>query len=154
MQAQDLRLFQAALGLTEPWEVASVEFDAAQKRLDLRIDFAKGARFACPECGRADCRVHDTEEKTWRHLDFFQHQAYLTARVPWVICPEHKTRLVQVPWARERSGFTLLFEARPYSREAGATIIEVRWEGALADIPDPGGQQGRHPLRQLDVHRS
>jgi len=75
MQAQDLRLFQAALGLTEPWQVASVEFDRAAKRLDLRIDFAKGARFACPECGRADCPVHDTEEKTWRHLDFFQQCA-------------------------------------------------------------------------------
>ena len=111
MQAQDLRLFQAALGLTEPWRVVSVEFDPVGKRLDLRIDFARGARFACPQCGREDCPVHDTEEKTWRHLDFFQHQAYLTARVPRVVCPEHKTDLVEVPWARERSGFTLLFEA-------------------------------------------
>jgi transposase len=111
MQAQDLRLFQAALGLSEPWQVVSVEFDPAAKRLDLRIDFEKGSRFACPECGREGCPVHDTEEKTWRHLDFFQHQAYLTARVPRVVCPEHKTHLVEVPWARERSGFTLLFEA-------------------------------------------
>ena len=111
MQAQDVRLFQAALGLGEPWQVVSVEFDPAAKRLDLRIDFEKGARFACPECGREGCPVHDTEEKTWRHLDFFQHQAYLTARVPRVVCPEHKTHLVEVPWARERSGFTLLFEA-------------------------------------------
>ncbi len=38
MQAQDLALFKAALGLTEPWQVASVEFDRATKRLDLRID--------------------------------------------------------------------------------------------------------------------
>ena len=111
MQAQDLGLFQAALGLTEPWEVVSVEFDPARKRLDLRIDFARGARFLCPECGTAGCPVHDTEEKTWRHLDFFQHQAYLTARVPRVVCPEHKTRVVEVPWARPLSGFTLLFEA-------------------------------------------
>jgi len=111
MQAQDVRLFQAALGLSEPWRVVGVEFDPAGKRLDLRIDFEKGSRFVCPECGRAGCPVHDTEEKTWRHLDFFQHQAYLTARVPRVLCPEHKVRLVEVPWARERSGFTLLFEA-------------------------------------------
>jgi transposase len=55
--------------------------------------------------------VHDTEEKTWRHLDFFQHQAYLTARVPRVRCREHNVKQVQVPWVRERSGFTLLFEA-------------------------------------------
>lgn len=111
MQAQDLLLFQAALGLSDPWQVVSVEFDAEAKRLDLRVDFAKGARFPCPECDRSGLKVHDTEEKTWRHLDFFEHQAYLTARVPRVECPEHKVRLVAVPWARPRSGFTLLFEA-------------------------------------------
>jgi transposase len=107
----DLDLFSAALGLEEPWRVVDVQFDAERRRLDLRIDFAKGARFRCPECGVAGCKVHDTEEKTWRHLSFFQHEAYLTARVPRVICPEHDVRQVEVPWARERSGFTLLFEA-------------------------------------------
>lgn len=111
MQAQDLLLFQAALGLSDPWQVTSVEFDTEAKRLDLRVDFPKGSRFACPRCDRAGCAVKDTEEKTWRHLDFFQHQAYLTARVPRVECPEHNVRLVAVPWARPRSGFTLLFEA-------------------------------------------
>ena len=55
--------------------------------------------------------MHDTESHTWRHLNFFEHEAYLTARVPRVICPEHGTRQVKVPWARERSDFTLLFEA-------------------------------------------
>jgi transposase len=107
----DSELFQRALGLEEPWQVVDVRFDAEQRRLDLRIDFPKGARFRCPECGRAGCKVHDTEEKTWRHLDFFQHQAYLSARVPRVDCPEHGVRQVTLPWARERSGFTLLFEA-------------------------------------------
>jgi transposase len=111
MQAQDLALFKAALGLTEPWQVTSVEFDPATKRLDLRIDFPKGSVFCCPECDVAGLKAYDTEEKCWRHLDFFQHQAYLTARVPRVECPEHKVRQVALPWARERSGFTLLFEA-------------------------------------------
>jgi len=107
----DLNLFQRALGLVEPWEVVEEKFDAEQKRLDLRIDFAKGSKFACPECGREGCPVHDTESHTWRHLNFFEHEAYLTARVPRVICPEHGTKQVKVPWARERSDFTLLFEA-------------------------------------------
>ncbi|MDQ2758982.1 MAG: ISL3 family transposase [Actinomycetota bacterium] len=111
MQAQDLSLFQAALGLSEPWRVTSVEFDVETKRLDLRVDFPRGATFCCPECDRSGLKAHDTEEKRWRHLDFFQHQAFLSARVPRVRCPEHKVRLVAVPWARERSGFTLLFEA-------------------------------------------
>jgi transposase len=107
----DLDLFQQALGLEEPWEVVDVKFDAARRRLDLWVDFRKGARFACPECGAAGCKVHDTESHTWRHLNFFEHEAYLTARVPRVVCSEHGTRQVQVPWARGRSDFTLLFEA-------------------------------------------
>ena len=107
----DLELFQQALGLEEPWKVVEVQFDAERRRLDLRVDFRKGARFACPECGAPGCKVHDTEPHTWRHLNFFQHEAYLTARVPRVSCPEHGTRQVQVPWARGRSDFTLLFKA-------------------------------------------
>jgi hypothetical protein len=46
MQAQDLLLFQAALGLSDPWRVTSVEFDPGAKRLDLRVDFAKARRSA------------------------------------------------------------------------------------------------------------
>jgi transposase len=107
----DLDLFSAALGLVEPWVVVDVRFDLERRRLDLRIDFAKGARFQCPECGAAGCKVHDTEAHTWRHLNFFEHEAYLSARVPRVICLEHGVRQVLVPWARERSDFTLLFEA-------------------------------------------
>jgi transposase len=107
----DLDLFQRALGLEEPWEVVDVKFDAERRRLDLRIDFPKGSRFGCPECGAAGCKVHDTEPHTWRHMNFFQHEAYLTARVPRVICAEHGVKQVRVPWARERSDFTLLFEA-------------------------------------------
>jgi transposase len=49
--------------------------------------------------------------KTSRHLDFFQHQAYLTARVVRTKCDDCGVRLVNVPWARPGSGFTLLFEA-------------------------------------------
>ena len=104
-------LFQAALGLTGPWQVTRTEFDAEARRLDLYLDFPKGARFACPEGDQPACPVHDSEPKIWRHLDFFQHQAYLHARVPRVTCPTHGTRQVALAWARPGSGFTLLFEA-------------------------------------------
>jgi len=111
MQAQDLLLFQAALGLTDPWQVTSVVFDRDAKRLDLRVDFSKGATFCCPECGLEGLKAYDSSEKTWRHMDFFQHQTYLSARVPRVRCAEHGVRQVALPWARPQSGFTLLFEA-------------------------------------------
>ena len=104
------QLFTLALGLVPPWMVDEVRFTAEEKRLDLHVNFPKGSRFPCPVCGQ-DCPVYDTQEKVWRHLDFFQHAAYLHARVPRVQCPEHGVHLVSVPWAREGSGFTLLFEA-------------------------------------------
>jgi transposase len=103
-------LFQLALGLTPPWEVERLDFDPDRHRLDIHIGFPRGARFPCPE-GEVDCPVHDTTEKEWRHLNFFQHEAYLHARVPRIRCKEHGVRQVSVPWAREGSGFTLLFEA-------------------------------------------
>jgi len=47
---------------------------------------------------------------TWRHLNFFQHHAYITADVPRTDCPDCGVKRIQVPWAREGSHFTLLFE--------------------------------------------
>ncbi len=108
---RDTDLFQLALGLVSPWQVGAAKFDADAKRLDIEIDFKRGGRFLCPDCASADCPVHDTTPKTWRHLDFFQHQAFLTARVPRITCPRCGVRQVNVPWARPGSGFTLLFEA-------------------------------------------
>ena len=110
-QMRDTDLFQAALGLGTPWSVSGSRFDAVARRLDIEIAFAKGARFACPTCGAAGCPAYDTEQLTWRHLSFFQHEAYLTARVPRVSCQACGIRQVSVPWARAGSGCTLLFEA-------------------------------------------
>lgn len=103
-------LFTLALGLKDPWAVQRADFDPVQRQLDLSVDFPRGSRLGCPQCGSL-CPVHDTVDKTWRHLDFFQHQAFLHARVPRVQCPTHGTLLIEVPWARSGSGFTLLFEA-------------------------------------------
>jgi transposase len=108
---RDTSLLQQALGLTPPWTVSRADFDPTAHRLDIQIDFAPGSRFACPACGVAGCPAYDTERKTWRHLNFFQHQAYLTARVPRIRCDVCGIKTATVPWARPDSGFTLLFEA-------------------------------------------
>jgi len=108
---KDTDLFQLALGLSSPWTVTRSTFDADDGRLDLYVDFPRGSRFACPQCGGPGCAVHDTSDETWRHLDFFQHRALLHARVPRVACPDCGVRKAAVPWARAGSGFTLLFEA-------------------------------------------
>ena len=107
---RDIDLFQLALGLSSPWSVRRCEFDAEGKRLDIHIDFPRGSRFVCSGCGEGGRPAHDTKEETWRHLDFFQHKAFLHARVPRADCPACGVLKVNVPWARAGSGFTLLFE--------------------------------------------
>ena len=98
---------------------------------------------------------------SWRHLNFFQHQAYLNARVPRVRCDTCGIKKVHVPWARPDSGFTLLFEAllmtmlsampvRTVARMVGehdttvvARAASLRGSGAGAGRR-LGGDPGRH----------
>lgn len=135
-------LFKTALGLQPPWEVASLDFDLGKRRLDIRVDFQRGASFPCPVCGKPS-KAHDTEERTWRHLDFFQHAAYLTARVPRCDCDEHGIKTVDVPWARKGSGFTLMFE--------GLIMILVR-EMTVNAIARLVGEHDTRIWRVLDHH--
>lgn len=105
-------LFTSALGLTAPWEVKDVRFAPESGRIDFDVGFAPGRRFACPACGAEAQAVHDTRERSWRHLHFFQFEAYIHAHLPRVRCSQcGKTTQVPVPWARPGSGFTQLFEA-------------------------------------------
>ena len=120
---RDVDIFQMALGLTPPWQVESCEFSPEKKRLDIRLSFPKGSVFVCPECGQTGLKAYDTVEKSWRHLNFFEHEAWLFAKVPRVKCAKCGVKLVSVPWARPGSGFTLLFEALVLSM-AGAMPVK------------------------------
>jgi len=104
------QLFEAALGIAEPWYVQGVDFDAGKKTLTIGIDFVAGSRFAHPEIAGLH-PVHDTQVKRYRHLNFFQHECYLEVRTPRVKLPDGRVVLVEPAWAGKLSGFTLLFEA-------------------------------------------
>lgn len=104
-------LFTSALGLQAPWVVEDVKLDTAKRRIDFEIS-CQGVRLACPACGAANQPVHDRLRRSWRHLDFFQYEAWLHCEVPRVACGGcGKTTQVVVPWARPGSGFTAAFEA-------------------------------------------
>ena len=105
-------LFAAALNLPEPWSIAKVEFkpdSAGSMELHIELSFPRGSKFSCPECG-TEAAAYDTKPRTWRHLNFFQYKTYIHADLPRVKCGEHGVKTISVPWAREGSGFTLLFE--------------------------------------------
>ena len=72
------KVFEAALGIGDPWSVASVDFDESAKVLSVLIDFKPGSRFSI--CGHAGVHpVHDTVTKSYRHMNFFQHECVLRA---------------------------------------------------------------------------
>lgn len=89
------QLFEAALGLSKPWYVTTVDFDQKQRTLTIGIDFEAGARFAAPGIAGQN-PVHDTQVKRYRHLNFFQHECMLEVRVPRVKLPDSK-RLPMLP---------------------------------------------------------
>jgi len=108
-------LFQMALNITDPWFVKDLKFDVKSKRLDIYIDFKRGSKFSYfdKEVSKKliGLKAYDTKDKTWRHLNFFEHECYLHARVPRVKLPNGKTKLIKTPWEGLSNGFTLLFEA-------------------------------------------
>jgi len=104
------KLFEAALGIAAPWFVAGVQFDETSRVLTVGIDFTTGSRFGC-EALAGEHPVHDTVTKTYRHLNFFQHECLLQVRTPRVKLPDGSVHLVKPPFAGKLSGFTLLFEA-------------------------------------------
>ena len=108
-------LFQMALNVTDPWFVSDLKFDVESKRLDVYIDFKKGSTFGFfdeeEDKEFVGLKAYDTSSKVWRHLNFFEHECYIHARVPRVKLPNGKVKQIQTPWEGLSNGFTLLFEA-------------------------------------------
>ena len=105
------QIFMLGLGLQAPWKIVDQHLDTVKSPNELRLSVGaeRGSLYPCPKCGKA-CPAHDYKELTWQHLNFFQHHCYITAKVPRTACEDHGIHRVKVPWAREGSKFTLLFE--------------------------------------------
>lgn len=102
-------IFSIALGLQSPWYIKEIIFDQDSLQLDIYLQFKRGSKFK-GEDGQ-EYTAHDTTDRKWQHLNFFQHKCYLHAKVPKIKQKDGKTKTQVVPWARKGSGFTLMFEA-------------------------------------------
>jgi len=103
------QIFAIALGLQSPWVLDKVDFRQEEKGKTLHIEIGYESGHFVDSDGKSI--IHDLQERSWRHLNFFQHECYIHCKVPRVKSKENKIRQVEVPWARKGSGFTLLFEA-------------------------------------------
>ena len=118
-------LFSAALRIEEPLYIDDITFDVPEGELHIHLNFRRGGRFCCSECGEADVPVHDTVEKAWRHLNFFQYKCYLHLRTPRTKCPKCGERLWVPPWSRQQSGFTMLFEGFVLALAKGMPVSRI-----------------------------
>ncbi|SHE19625.1 hypothetical protein [methanotrophic endosymbiont of Bathymodiolus puteoserpentis (Logatchev)] len=77
-------LFSQALGLQSPWKVEEICFSSApisaQSELYIYLGFEPGQQFV-DDLG-ALCPVHDTVDRKWQHLNFFEHSCLLHCVVP------------------------------------------------------------------------
>lgn len=106
-------IFTQALGLSTPWQISEVKFsgsgeDPNIKILEIWISHSQGAKFSYQGQSYS---VYDHQPRKWRHLNFFEHTCYIYCEVPRIQTSDGHTLLVEVPWSRPGSSFTLLFEA-------------------------------------------
>jgi transposase len=132
---QDTALFSQLLCLSSPWQVVSVTPDLDSKALTIRIEWPKGEKGPCPDCGAA-CPVYDhREEREWRHLDTMQFKTLLVCPVPRVNCSEHGVKSLKTPWADVKSRFTMLFERfaidvllTAKNQEKARELMDLSWD--------------------------
>ena len=147
---REQELVELALQLEPPWRVVSSDFDFARRRVDLRVGFRAGSRFPCPQYGRS-CQAVEFAEGTWRQPDVMAFEAFVTARLPSVRCPEHGDVAFTPSWASDHVSLRALVRdrnqdhlgdtsahpgsrhARPTSRRRASREVDHASELALGD---------------------
>lgn len=102
-------LFSRSIGIEEPWYIRSIE--SKNDEVHIYVDIRDGVMLPCAECEEMGYRQgYEKKERVWRHGDCLFYPTYVHCQRPRVKCKEHGTKVVEAPWARKRSRFTLLFE--------------------------------------------
>jgi len=98
------------LGITSPWEVASIRRDSKSREVTATVKIREDEPLICPLCGKVG-KLHDHRTRKWRHLDSCNHKTLIEAAIPRIECTEHGVKQILVSWAEKRSRFTLEFES-------------------------------------------
>jgi len=124
-------LYERILSLSPPWFVEAVELDENTDTVNVFIEVDRTHELKCPICEKSSPR-YDARSRTWRHLDSCQFKTLVHASIPRVHCAEHGVLQIDVPWAENRSGFTLLFEQHVIRWLKVASINAVRQQLQLS----------------------
>ena len=103
------KIFREALEIPKPLYIEETKLEEGVVHIYLNFD--RGSRFECSECGEKELPLHDRKPKRWKHISLFQYECYLHLRTPRINCGKCGILQWQVPWSRPNSHFTTLFEA-------------------------------------------
>lgn len=82
-----------------PMEGCLRQLRCRSKSLELVIDFIPRSRFPDPDSDSGELwPVHDTVQRTWQHLNFFEHATTLRARVPRIKTAGGSLKNASFPW--------------------------------------------------------
>jgi len=151
MTATDLGLM---LDLKSPWKITEVKIDHAAHKIELRVS-CEGTVWI--EGGQA-LHIHGYEEREWRHLDFWQYETVLKAKVPRLKDPvSGKTQNVAVPWAGVGSRWTRAFENHAiealriaHTISDAAKLLRLNWHSAQR-IMDLAVERGMDRRKEEEI---
>ncbi len=131
-----------ALGIQAPWRLLDQYLDNGKQppALHLVVEGDEQALFECPICNEPGT-VLEATERSWRHLNFFQYHAYITAKLPRIRCLSHDVQSAKVRWASNDSAFTHLYE--------DDAVARIRRRGALQEARPRGMPQLCPPQRAV-----
>ena len=131
----DKELYRQILGIVSPWVINRIDLNMEKQEVNIYLEYPKITEGQCPECGTI-CKIHDRrDERIWRHLDTCQLKTFIHCRVPRIVCPNHKTRTMNVPWSSDMSRFTNQFERfaidllrATKNRTKTAELLRLSWD--------------------------
>jgi len=133
--------YRLLLGVETPWQVKDVKLELSEKRVEMELGWAKGAKGKRPVCCQG-CSLYDYgPERTWRHLDTMQFETIVRARVPRVDCATDGVKTIAVPWAERGGRFTRFFER--FAIDVLLCARSVKQAASFAVLWDSGPKVGR-----------
>lgn len=105
-------LFTQLLNVHSPFSITDVVYkDEESLGLGKKSVHVYVSVDTSPVYRPSESTIKDYEERTWRHLNLFQYPCYIHCSLPkYKNKITGKTKTLEAPWAKARSGFTVLFE--------------------------------------------
>lgn len=105
-------VLQHLLPLGTDWEITKVTLEETQKTIHISVSYnhdfymVNGLR----------CKIYDElPQREWQHLPWFHYRCFILCNTPRYVDKDNVVKVVPVPWADSRKGYTTLFASQVVS---------------------------------------